>query len=435
MLINFLACTPNAIAATYDVLVKDRNNGMQIVFNQVIAHNSCAPTISMQPRAAMRASFFLFLGMVLACAGSATHAETRAAIIAQCASALKNDVVQKSSNYTLRYAYLQVLLSNKNSFESAKKDGSLMAVLSDVPVGFDYSETNVRNYAEQIRKTTNVSYSIDEAEGFTSSTLSKTGASAFVDCVKAAIGKDGGVILSFDNTDATLANVHIEWVGIPRVNKAKLVFSVTNGKVSKGTDPNKKIFTREDSSASTIIIRDANKPLGITANVVDANGTQLSSDSVTVPVYSNWVNEPKYELRRSKNSSGITCGWVNGSRRDGPSVEVRIVGDGERILPDTAAFVLEVNSGPLDVVATSYGRGYWDWNEKTGIVASAHAICSPSDASREAAVQGYVTATVEVRNLINKSNVHSFVQNDELKAFDRNRIAHLPTSLGGATGH
>ncbi|MHB9833287.1 hypothetical protein Q8F57_000450 [Paraburkholderia terrae] len=40
--INFFLCTPNAIGDT-QILVKDKNNGMAIIFNDNVPQDTCSP--------------------------------------------------------------------------------------------------------------------------------------------------------------------------------------------------------------------------------------------------------------------------------------------------------------------------------------------------------------------------------------------------------
>lgn len=357
----------------------------------------------------------------------ATNARASAGdLVAQCASALKEDVVSHNSNYTLRYAYLNILLSNKASFDQASKDGSLKLLIEDVPIGFDYSESSVRKYVEQIKNTTHVSYDVTQSEAYVSSTLSKAGAAAFVACVKIAIG-EGGVILSLRDTDQKVANVEIEWTGLTGISNVRLKVAITGGTYLKGTDPNDNKHNKIEGKGSvgTTIVRDPNQPLSIQVNVVKLDGSPLKTDSIIIPKYSRWINRPVFSTRNSP-SSGQTCGWVDGQPRNGATVEVRVMGDDERILPDTARFIMERQSGPLGPARTSYGSGYYDWNEKTGTVVSAHVICNPADAAVEAVTAGHINASVEKRNLIDEGVVANLVAaNPKIAEFDKNRIVRL----------
>ena len=353
---------------------------------------------------------------------NASMAAPHSTYISECALALRDDVVQHNSNYILRYAYLNLLLSNKSNFDKASADGSLKLLIDDVPVGFDYSQTSVKQYTEQIKNDTRVVYDTTQSDGYVSSTLSSAGAAAFSKCVKDAFG-DAGVILTMADTDKTVANVKIEYTGLTGIREAVLDVTVVGGTFVPGKNPNgKKFFGKGEASAA--ILRNANESLSVVVNI-RANGASLKSDSILVPRFASWINVPIYSAPpRVSPSTGHTCGWYNGLPMNGETVSIQVRSNNERLLPDTAMWVRERQEGPLAPARTSYGSGYYDWDAKTAGVVSGHAICNPSDAAVEAVVAGHFSVVSVTRHLVDENRADA-AANSAVTEFVKNRIIRL----------
>jgi len=307
----------------------------------------------------------------------------QATYLGECAAALKTDTVEFQSNYAAQLSYLETI--DETNYSKAQANGSINVIIEDLPVGASYSQfKEARNtFARKI----GLQFNQEQSEGFLSYTLSKTGADAFSVCAKAALAQSGAHLEIQSMTKDTAA-ITVHWVPPPGYQGAAHLSVTASGGTVSGNVP---VNWDTGGTAAAVISRIPNHDLFITINATTVKGSPLSSDTLLVPAYVNWVKRTTTTTRdSSQRSSGYCGGNGDGSNKAGNIVQVLSANDNED-LDSGAAIWADIKAGS----EIPPPKDRYKFVEQNSHRVAGYMICSPLSADATSSISAVLEVPVK----------------------------------------